>query len=102
MESVIGLFKTECMRTTVLPAGTYRSLAEVEYATSGRVDMDNQRRLLGFLGMRSPTEYETAYYAALTLEPQSIQDRQRTCDASNSCPRKARTHVRPPGDSNFC
>lgn len=37
-DRVIGLFKTECIRTTVLPVGPYRSLADVEYATSGWVD----------------------------------------------------------------
>jgi hypothetical protein len=38
MESVIGLFKTKCIRTTVFHAGPYRTIADVEYATSGWVD----------------------------------------------------------------
>jgi putative transposase len=70
MESVIGLFKTECIRTTVFHAGPYRTIADVEYATSGWVDWYNERRLHGSLGMLSPVEYETAHYTTLTPEPQ--------------------------------
>lgn len=70
MESVIGLYKTECIRTTVFHAGPYRTIADVEYATSGWVDWYNQRRLHGSLGMLSPVEYETAHYATLNPEPQ--------------------------------
>lgn len=70
MESVIGLYKTECIRTTVFHAGPYRTIADVEYATSGWVDWYNERRLHGSLGMLSPVEYETAHYATLNREPQ--------------------------------
>jgi transposase InsO family protein len=70
METVIGLYKTECIRTTVFHAGPYRTIADVEYATSGWVDWYNERRLHGSLGMLSPVEYETAHYAALNPEPQ--------------------------------
>lgn len=70
MESVIGLYKTECIRTTVFHAGPYRTIADVEYATSGWVDWYNERRLHGSLGMLSPVEYEAAYYATLNTEPQ--------------------------------
>ena len=38
MECVIGLFKTECVRTTVFHAGPYRTMTDVEYATAGWVD----------------------------------------------------------------
>jgi putative transposase len=69
MESVIGLFKTECIRTTVFHAGPYQTHADVEYATAGWVDWYNERRH-GSLGMLSPVEYETARYAPLTPEPQ--------------------------------
>lgn len=37
METINGLFKTECIRTTVFHAGPYRTLADVEYATAGWV-----------------------------------------------------------------
>ena len=38
MESVIGPYKTECIRATVFHPGPYRTIAEVEYATAGWFD----------------------------------------------------------------
>jgi putative transposase len=70
MESIIGLFKTEAITTTVFHDGPYKTLADVEYATAGWVDWYNQRRLHGTLGMITPNEFEQAYYAALAREPQ--------------------------------
>jgi putative transposase len=70
MESINGLYKAECIRTTVFHDGPYKTLADVEYATAGWVDWYNQRRLHGSLGMISPTEFETAHYATLNREPQ--------------------------------
>ncbi len=72
MECVIGLFKTECIRTTVFHPGPYRTLAEVEYATAGWVDWYNNTRLHSTLGMMTPVEYEQAHYAALIREPQPV------------------------------
>ena len=34
-ESVKGLFEAECIRTTVFHASSYRSLADVKFATTG-------------------------------------------------------------------
>ena len=45
MECVIGLYKTECIRTTVFHTGPYRTTADVEYATAGWIDWYNNRRL---------------------------------------------------------
>ena len=72
MECVIGLYKTECVHTTVFHDGPYKTLADVEYATAGWVDWYNNRRLHGTLGMMTPAEYETAHYAALKTEPQPV------------------------------
>ena len=47
MESIIGLFKTEAITTTVFHDGPYKTLADVEYATAGWVDWYNHRRLHG-------------------------------------------------------
>lgn len=69
METINGLYKAECVRTTVFHDGPYRTIADVEYATAGWVDWYNHRRLHGSLGMVSPDEFEAAYYAALTREP---------------------------------
>ncbi len=70
MESINGLYKTECIRTTVFHAAPYKTLADVEYATAGWVDWYNNRRLHGSLGMITPVEHEAAYYEALDREPQ--------------------------------
>jgi putative transposase len=70
IESVIGLYKTECIATTVFHPGPYKTIADVEYATAGWVDWYNHRRLHGSLGMLTPTEYEHAHYAAPNREPQ--------------------------------
>ena len=72
MESVIGLFKTECIRTTVFHAGPYKTVSDVEYATAGWVDWWNNRRLHGTLGMITPNEAEQAHYAALIPQEQPV------------------------------
>ncbi len=41
METINGLYKTECIRTTVFHDGPYKTIAEVEYATAGWVDWYN-------------------------------------------------------------
>lgn len=70
MECVIGLYKTECVRTTVFHEQPYRTVHDVEHATAGWVDWYNQRRLHSSLGYLTPTEFEQAHYAALNREPQ--------------------------------
>jgi len=69
METVNGLFKTECIRTTVLNAGPFRTLAHVEYATAGWVDWYNNRCLHGSVGLITPVEFQSPHYEALTREP---------------------------------
>jgi transposase InsO family protein len=68
--TIIGLFKAECIRTTVFHNGPYKTLADVEYATAGWVDWYNNRRLHSTLGMVPPVECEQAHYAALKPEMQ--------------------------------
>lgn len=69
-ETINGLYKAECIRTTVFHDGPYKSLADIKYAIAGWVDWYNQRRLHGSLGNVPPVEYEHAHYAALNPEPQ--------------------------------
>lgn len=71
MESINGLYKSECIRTTVFHDGAYKSLPDVEFATAGWVDWYNNRRLHTTLGMMTPVEYEHAHYATLNREPQT-------------------------------
>lgn len=70
MECVIGLYKTECIRTTIFHSGPYRLIGDVEYATAGWVDWYNNRRLHSTLGMMTPVEFEQDHYATLNPEPQ--------------------------------
>ena len=37
-ETINGLYKAECVRTTVFPAGPYKTIADVEFATGAWVD----------------------------------------------------------------
>ena len=70
MECVNGLYKTECIRTTIFHSGPYRTIAEVEYATASWVDWYNNQRLHTSLEMMTPVEFEQAHYATLNREPQ--------------------------------
>jgi putative transposase len=70
MESIIGLFKTEAIATTVFHDRPYKALADVEYVAAGWVDWYNHRRLHGSLGWLTPVEHEQDHYAALSREPQ--------------------------------
>ena len=72
MECIIGLYKTECIRTTIFHQGPYRTIGDVEYATAGWVDWYNNRRLHSTLGMMTPVEFEHAHYATLNREPQPV------------------------------
>jgi len=69
METINGLYKAECIRTTVFHDGPYRTIADVEYATAGWVDWFNNRRLHSSLGYVPPVEFENAHYATLNREP---------------------------------
>jgi putative transposase len=72
MESLIGLYKTECVRPGPFHTGPFKTLADVEYATTAWVDWYNHRRLHTTLRMRTPAEHEAAHYAALHPEPQPV------------------------------
>jgi putative transposase len=50
MESVIGLYKTECLRPGPFLAGPLRTVADVEFATMAWVDWWNNRKLHSSIG----------------------------------------------------
>ena len=82
METINGLYKAECIRTTVFHEGPYPTIADVEFATAGWVDWYNNRRLHSTLGNVPPIEFEQAHYATLNREPHPAQERQRSWGAS--------------------
>jgi transposase InsO family protein len=67
-ESVIGLFKTEVIRSR----GPWRNVDAVEFATLEWVDWFNNRRILGSIGYVSPVELETEYYRS-QQRPMKVQ-----------------------------
>jgi putative transposase len=67
-ESFHGLYKTELIRHQ----GPWRGLEDVEYATLEYVDWFNYRRLHGELGMRTPAEFEAAYYHQPAALPMAV------------------------------
>ena len=72
METVIGLYKTECIRVGPFHGGPLKTLSDVEYATATWVEWWNNARLHSRLGYRPPTEAEAAHYADLSdLVPES-------------------------------
>ena len=58
MESIIGLYKTECIETTIFHNGPYRSLEDVEFATMSWADWYNNDRLHSSLGYTQPVTFE--------------------------------------------
>jgi putative transposase len=64
-ESVVGLYKTECVRHD----GPFRGVDDLELATADWVWWFNHNRLHGSIGQVPPVEYEAAYYAALRDKP---------------------------------
>ena len=59
-ESVIGLYKTELVRRK----GPWRGFDDLEFATLGRVDWFNNRRLFSAIGYVPLAEYEASGYSS--------------------------------------
>jgi len=74
-ESVIGLYKAECVRRGPFHREPLRTLADVEYATAAWVDWWNNARLHSSLDYLTPAEYEDTHYGAITAtqpEPRTV------------------------------
>jgi putative transposase len=65
-ESVIGLYKTECVRHE----GPWRGVDDLELATLNWVWWFNQIRLHGEIGHVPPIEFENDYYRQMNPQPQ--------------------------------
>ena len=68
METINGLYKAECINTTVFHSGPYKTISDVEHGTAEWVDWYNKRRIHGSLGYISPAECEAAYYATVNRQ----------------------------------
>lgn len=64
-ESVIGLYKTECVRHE----GPWRGVDDLELATLNWVWWFNEKRIHSQIGYVTPIEYENAYYRQLNAQP---------------------------------
>ena len=64
MESIIGLFKAECIRPGPFVKGPVKTISDVEFATMAWVDWSNNRRFHSSIGLVPPVEHENAHYLA--------------------------------------
>ncbi len=67
-ESIIGLYKTECVRHD----GPFRTVDDLELATLSWVHWFNEHRLHSALGYVPPAEYEELYYRQNTSRQQPL------------------------------
>ena len=65
-ESVIGLYKTECVNID----GPFRTVDELELATLSWVHWFNTNRLHSAIGYLTPLEAEEEYYREMNPQPQ--------------------------------
>ena len=67
-ESLIGLYKAECVR----PEGPWRGVDDLELATLSWVHWFNETRLHGALGHVPPIEFEDDYYRHINAQQQPL------------------------------
>ena len=73
MESIIGLFKAECIRPGPFIKGPVKGISDVEFATMAWVDWWNNRRLHSSIGMIPPIEHENAHYLQIAAPRPAAQ-----------------------------
>jgi putative transposase len=67
-ESLIGLYKAECVRRE----GPWRGADDLELATLNWVHWYNEHRLHSGLGYRPPIEHENEYYSRINHRQQPL------------------------------
>jgi putative transposase len=67
-ESVIGLYKTECVRRD----GPFRTVDDLELATLSWMHWFNTNRLHSAIGYATPIEFEAAYHRHITPQQQPL------------------------------
>jgi putative transposase len=67
-ESVIGLYKTECVRHD----GPFQTVDDLELARLSWVHWFNNARLHSSIGYQSPIEYENQYYRQINPRQQPL------------------------------
>jgi putative transposase len=67
-ESLIGLYKTECVRRD----GPFRTVDDLELATLSWVHWFNHNRLHGSIGYLPPTEFEAQHYRHINTRQQPL------------------------------
>jgi len=74
-ETTVGLFKTEAVsKRSPFLTGPIKTIDDIEFATMGRVDWFNQRRLRSTLNYITPDESEAIYYSQQpALHPEMSQ-----------------------------
>ena len=65
-ETVVGLYKTECVKTD----GPFRTTDELELATLSWVHWFNENRLHSAIGYQTPVEMENTYYRQINPQHQ--------------------------------
>ncbi len=88
MESINGLYKTECIGSRIFTPQNPESLVDVELATMVWVQWYNRHRLHSTLGMVPPTEYEESSWAGEATIPESPATvaQPRECADTSPCP----------------
>lgn len=71
-ETIIGLYKTECVRADAPFHTGLHTVADVERATAAWVHWYRTRRLMHHLGLRPPAEAETEHYAQHQPHPNQV------------------------------